>query len=280
MPGGSGGAGDTSTSTTTEPWDKQKYYLTRVFREAAKNYKEPLSYYPGETVAGFAPETEQSLASQTQRAQEGSPLIDASQQQLQSTIGGDYLSAGNPYFEQMAGRVRGQVQPQIESRFAASGAAGSPLANRALGLGLGDALGGLAYQNYGDERQRQLQGTLLAPQAAQQDYFDIAKLAEVGGAKEGLEQQRIDEAVARHEFDQMEPWQRLSLFNQMLQGGYGQMSSGTVKSGGGRSAIGAGLTGGLGGAASGAALGTMITPGVGTAVGAGLGGALGLLSGF
>ena len=275
-----GGGGSTESVSKTEPWGLQKYYLKDIIREANKNYKEggPLEYYPGNTVAPFAGETEQALTAQADRARSGSPLTQASQGQLADTISGRYLDAGNPYFEQMANRVRAQVQPQIDARFAASGAGGSPLANRALGLGLGDAIGSLAYQNYGDERQRQMQGTMLAPRAAQQDYFDIGKLAEVGAARENLSQQQINEQIARHEFDQMEPWQRLGLYNQFVQGNYGGTTT-TQQPNTNRSPIGAGLTSALGGGLSGAAIGSM-EDSIGAPLGAGLGAGLGLLSGL
>lgn len=279
--GGGGGGGDTTTVQKSEPWSKQKGFLEDIFREARKGYRgDPFTYFPDTTVAPFSPETEQALGAQTERATSGSPLTAASQDQLLGTIQGDYLDAGNPYFQQVADRVKASVQPQIDSRFAASGASGSPLANRALGLGLGDALGSLAYQNYGDERHRQMQSTMLAPQAAQQDYFDIAKLAETGVSRENLEQQQINEAVARHEFEQMEPWQRLQLYNQMVQGGYGGTTSGETNLGGGRSPVGSAMLGGVGGATTGAGLGMMIGGPAGAGIGAGAGGGLGLLSGL
>lgn len=274
--GKGGGGGDTQNIQKYEPWSGQKKDLYKIFGTARALSKKPLTYYEGDTVAPFSPQTEQALTTQETRAKAGSPLVDASQNQVQSTIEGDYLNAGNPYFGQMAERVRAQVQPQIDARFATAGAAGSPLANRALGLGLGDALGSLAYQNYGDERQRQLQGSLVAPELANQDYYDIAKLGEVGATKENLQQQQINEQVARHEFAQMEPWERLGLYNQMIQGNYGGTSE-SQSSGGQRAPVGAGL---LGGALGGAGIGGQFGGQSGAAIGGGVGGGLGLLSGL
>src|SRR5690606_32498977 len=122
-----------------------------------------------------------------------------------------------PYFSGMADRITAKVLPGIDSRFAASGRLGSGLHGRAVGEGLGDAIGSLAYQNYGDERTNMMRGMLFAPEMAQQDYFDIAKLAEVGAQREDMAQLGINEAMARHEFEQMEPWQRLGLYNSLIQ---------------------------------------------------------------
>jgi hypothetical protein len=114
---------------------------------------------------------------------------------------------------------------------------------------------------------------VAAPQLANQDYFDIAKLAEVGAAREGTEQQRIDDARARYEFAQDEPYQRLQRYASLIQGNYGGSSMSTVSASPGRAPIGQGM---LGGAATGAALGSVV-PGIGTGVGAAIGALGGLL---
>lgn len=273
-----GGGGKTETVQKSEPWKQQKPYLLDIFGQAqGLDETTDLNYYPDETVAPFSPETQQSLTAQTERAEAGSPLNALNNEQLSATLSGEYLDAGNPHFAQMAERVRGQVQPGIDARFAASGASGSGLANRALGLGLGDAIGGLAYQNYGDERSKQMQAGALAPQAANQDYYDIAKLAEVGAARENLGQEQINEDIARFEFEQMAPWEQLGLYNQMIQGNFGGTTTGTAAGGNNRSSIGAGV---LGGGLSGAGLGFMAGGPAGAAMGGGAGAGLGILSGL
>ena len=278
MSSGGGGSGKTETIQKSEPWKGQKNELYKIFGSARGLYNNPetdLSYFPGNTVAPFSPETEQAFAAQTQRAQTGSPLTGQNQQMIGETLGGNYLDAGNPHFQQMADRIRGQVQPNIDARFAVAGAGGSPLANRALGLGLGDAIGSLAYQNYGDERNNQFKASTLAPQAANQDYTDIAKLSEVGAARENQSQQQINEDVARFEFEQLAPWEKLGLYNQFIQGNYGGTTTSTGNAG--NAPMGASV---LGGALSGAGIGGMVGGPMGAGIG-GVGGAgLGILSGL
>lgn len=274
--GGGGGTVQSSTIQKADPWSEQQPYLKEQYAGAQDLYRQPAEFYPGQTFASFSPETEAALAAQSNRAVEGSPLTGAYQGQLTDTLGGNYLMAGNPYFSAMADRITAEVQPQIDARFASHGRSGSGLHGRAIGEGLGDALGALAYQNYGDERTRQMQAAGMAPQAAQQDYFDIAKLAEVGGSREDLVQQAINEAMARHNYGIEEPWQRLGQYASIVQGSApgGSTSSYTTNPGFRRN-VGAGL---LGGGLTGAGLGSMIGGNNPYAVGGGaaLGGLLGL----
>jgi len=50
------GGGTQVSTSTTEPWEGQKPYLTGGFKEAKRLYnKGAPDYYPGETLAGFDP---------------------------------------------------------------------------------------------------------------------------------------------------------------------------------------------------------------------------------
>lgn len=276
---GGGGGGSTVQSSTVQkadPWSEQQPYLKEQYQTAQQLGQQPSEFYPGQTFSSFSPETEAALAAQTNRAVQGSPLTGASQQNLTDTLNGNFLSAGNPYFQNMADKITAQVQPQIDADFASHGRFGSGLHGRAIGEGLGSALGALAYQNYGDERARQMQAAGMAPQAAQQDYFDIAKLAEAGGAREDLVQQAINEAMARYNYQFEEPWQRLGQYASIVQGSAPGGSTSTYTTNPGfRQNIGAGL---LGGAATGAGLGSLLGSGSPYAMGGGalLGALMGL----
>jgi uncharacterized membrane protein YebE (DUF533 family) len=289
MPSGGGGGGGQSTNTVqkADPWAGQQPYLQGgegipgIFPEAANLYQNnPLQYYQGQTYAGLSPETEMSLQMQANRAMAGSPVTNAAQSELTKTIRGDYLDANNnPYLQAGSDAVLAKVLPQIDARFGASGRGQSGLAARAASQGATDALGGLALQNYNNERTNQMRGMMFAPQMAQQDYADAARLGEVGGVREDFSQQGINDAMQRFQFENMAPWQQLGLYNSMVQGNYGgtTQSSQTMP----RRSIGAGvLGGGLAGASAGALLGGAnlgFSPMTG-AIGGGLGGSL--LGGF
>lgn len=67
---------------------------------------------------------------------------------LNSFSNGSMLSAQNPYFQQVADTTAANVLPGINAQFANAGRGSSGLAARAASEGLGDAIGGLAYNNY------------------------------------------------------------------------------------------------------------------------------------
>lgn len=277
--GGGGGSNGGSSVAKAEPWSGQQPYLqggtdiAGLFPEANRLYKEnPLQFYEGQTYADLSPETEMSLQMQTDRAMSGSPLNNAAQQNLTDTLNGKYLDMNqNPYLMAGADNVLSKVLPQIDARFADAGRGQSGLAARAASQGATDALGGLAFQNYNAERTNQQRSALLAPQLAQQDYADAARLGEVGAVREDFSQQAIRDAMQRQQFNNMAPWQQLGMYGSAIGGNYGgtTTSQQTLP----RRSIGAGV---LGGAAAGGGLGYMAGPSLGLSSGAGAGiGALG-----
>jgi hypothetical protein len=274
--GSSGGGGGGQTNTTvqkSDPWSGQQPYLTDVMGKAQETYNRgPMQYYSGQTYAPLSTETQTAQNLQAQRALNGSPLTAASQQQLTDTMAGKYLDpATNPYLNAGADQIRAKVLPGIDARFSGSGRSQSGLAARAAAEGVTDAIAGQAMQNYTNERNNQVKGMMFAPSLANQDYADIARLGEVGAAREDYAQQGINDAINRFNFQQQEPWQSLGLYSNLVNGQYGSTVSTTSPVA--RRSVGAGL---LGGAATGGGLGYMLggdmTSGI---AGAGLGGLLG-----
>ncbi len=81
-----GGGGGTQ-KTRTEPWRGQQPYLQDVFKEAYELYGQgPQQYYPGQTVAGFDPVTQQALSTEVQRATQGDPTQRAMGSYLTGTL--------------------------------------------------------------------------------------------------------------------------------------------------------------------------------------------------
>jgi phage tail protein X len=214
----------------TAPWEAQQEYLKKGFAGAESLYNQgPSQFYPGQTYANPDAATLAGLDATANRATAGNPLLGQAQGELSKTLNGDYLSAGNPYFQQMADRIRGQVQPGIDARYSAGNRLGSGLASRAVSMGLGDAVGALAYQNYGDERNRMTAATAAAPGLAAADYLDPQMLGQVGAAREAIAQQPITEDVARYEYNQAAPWDNLGRYMQMVQGNYGSSGTSTAQ---------------------------------------------------
>jgi hypothetical protein len=270
-----GGSGGTQTQTTrSEPWSGQEPYLREIFGRAEALSDRPVSYYSGATYAAPSWETQRALGLQRDRALAGSPLSAAASRLVGRTLAGDYVGSGNPYLAAAIGRAADAVRPAFDAQFAGAGRYGSGAHARALAGALAETAGDLAYRDYGQERQNQLAALAAVPELAAEDYRDIARLAEVGTAREDAAQQQIDDAKARFEFAQMEPWERLARYAQLVSGNYGGTT--TVTMPGQRRSIGQGL---LSGASTGASIGASIAPfsGIGPAIGAFGGGLLGLL---
>jgi len=157
-------------------------------------------FFPGQTFAGFAPEQEEALGLQASRARAGSPVTRSAQDLATSTLRGDFL-AGGPGFDAAYQSAANRIIPQVSSQFGRAGRTGSGLAQTAQTGALGDAFANL----YGQERGRQVTTSALAPRLAAQDYADISALSGVGAQRQGMEQQGINEAMARHDF----PYQQL-----------------------------------------------------------------------
>lgn len=245
--GGKGGGGGSSTTVAT-PWSGVQPYLTSAYEQlSAAHGAGPPEYFPGSTVAPTDPATTAALDRMQGRAETGSPLVAASQDQLTRTMAGDYLSDGNPYFQRavdaaarpLQQRYEEQVLPGIDARFSQAGRTGSGAHGTAVGRAYGDYLnsvadmsGNLAYRNYGDERNRQVQGMLFAPQLAQQDYADLERLGYVGGVREQYGQNDIDAALQRWNYEQRAPFDWTSEYIANLQSAPWNQSTSTSGGGG------------------------------------------------
>jgi hypothetical protein len=242
--GGSSGGGGGSPSRQTQVQEMDpaiKPYVTYGLSEAQRLYEAPgPGYYPGQTYISPSGSTQAALQAAQTRAMQGNPLIPAAQQQTLANIQGAYLG-GNPFF-QGAFQPAAQAAQQsfydaisgIGSRASAAGRYGSgsmqDLENRAMGQlsqSLANTAGQLAYQNYGDERTRQMAATGAAQQMAEADYGDIQRLMTVGQAQEAYQQSALEDAVNRFNYQQNLPSAKLQQF---LSAAYGAPMGGITTS--------------------------------------------------
>lgn len=242
------------------PWSDQAPYLREIFHNTQHNYNRQAGgqFFPGQTYANFSPQTENALNMTEQRAMAGSPVQNMANQELMKTLGGDYLYGG-PGFDAAFQAASNRITPMVQSGFNRGGRLDSGLARQAETQALADAFA----SQYGDERKNQLSAMLFAPEAAQADYNDLARLAGVGEAREGQTQSGIDEAIARHDFGQNYPFELLAKYHGLVSGTYGADKTTT----GFKGNKGAGI---LGSALLGAKAGSGAGP-WGTAIGAGVG---------
>lgn len=303
--GGGSPAGNTTTVQKSDPWEGQQGFLKDVFSQAQglnQNYSP--QYYPSSTVSGFTPAQTAAQNMEIARGMSGSPVNAAAQGDAINTLEGGYLganpgsayltpyangsmlSADNPYFQQMAGRVAASVTPGIESQFISGNRMNGGAAPYAVSSGLGDAIGSLAYQNYQQgqqnqigaanaiganyaaERLNQLRAQGLAPSLSATDYQDIAALTDAGQQQQNQNQAQLNSDIDRFNFYQQLPYNKLALYDQMINGSYGGTSTLTQPY---YQNQGANILGGIsGGAQIGSAFGSY-----GTAGGGALGGILG-----
>jgi len=215
-----------ATTTTTAIDPTIQPYLSYGLGEAQKLYQAGgPQYYTGQTYVSPSQTTQAGLQALEQRAMQGSPLVGQAQQQLQGTIGGNYLS-GNPFFQGAFAPAAQAATQQFQTAIGDIGSAASKagrygsgamgtLQDRASGQlaqSLTNTAGQLAYQNYADERARQQAATMAAPAMAQADYQDIQNLLSAGQAREGYTGQQLQSDIARFNFGQQAPQQNLATF--------------------------------------------------------------------
>ena len=264
MPGGS-----RSHVVNTDPWKPQQPYLEHGFREAEGLYQHGgPTYYPGSTVAAFAPETDLAHRLIARRVREGSPAVGAARRHLGDTLSGRYLDAdSNPHLARIASRVAGDVRGAVDGRFARANRTASARHGEALGRGIGDAVAPIYARAYENERNRMLRGMMFAPELAAHDFREYAQLAGVGARRQAQRQAEIDARRQRHDFNQLRPYDNLERYQRMVRGDFGRTTTRPLYRNRGATLLGGGLAG--------AELGGML--GFNPWIGAGIGGVAGLL---
>jgi len=269
------------------PWNMNK--LKQGMGWGRQLYKQGgPQYYQGKQIAPMSGYTRGALNSMANRALGGSPINRAAQGQLTKTLNGDYLKQGNPYLQGAIGAAtkpmvdtyNQQIAPGLDSTFSSAGRYGSgahamgqgQAANALMGQ-IGNVSSNMAYQNYGDERQNQMRGMLMAPDIANQDYKDIAALGQAGQGFDQYNQSLINADKDKWNFQQNSQWDNLGRYMNLLNGvpsGYRQTTDGGSMNP---------FTTGLGGAMAGASLfgtgGALAGGPIGGLGGAAIGGMLG-----
>jgi hypothetical protein len=215
----------TSTSTSTTQIDPTiQPFLKYGLEESQRLYQAGgPQYYQGQTYVSPSEATQTGIQALQARAQAGSPLTGAAQNQLYGTIQGDYLG-GNPFFSgafqpaaQAATNEFNTAIGNVASQASKAGRYGSgamqnlqTAAAGQLAQKLTGTAGQLAYQNYADERARQQQATFGAPAMAEADYADINKQLAAGQLREGYQNQALQADMAKYAYEQNLPQAQLT----------------------------------------------------------------------
>lgn len=238
---GGGGSGSTTTNVTGPPEFVRPYWEANILGGQQLSQR-PLELYGGQGVAGFSPEQLAGQEMMTNRALQGNPLIGQANQQLSSTMAGDYLRPeSNPYLQANVNQALGDVSKQFQTgpmanamaQFQRGGAFGGS-AHQEYMQGqqkqLGDTLGGIASQmygqNYAQERQNQIGATGMADRYGNADYQDALALQQVGDIRQRQTQAGIDYDRSLYDQAWNYPSQQLNFMTGLIGGSPYQQQTG------------------------------------------------------
>ena len=227
--GGSSGNSKTTTSQESAPWKFQQPYLKYGMDEAARLYQtQGPKYYEGSTVAGFSPEQQQAFGLGTQRALTGNASMKQAEGLNQDFMSGKYLNS-DPYSDQVFQNIQQKVSPAVNSQFMGSGRYGSDLHADTQTRALTEAYAPYASQQYQQGLDR-MQGAMgMAPTFAANDYTDLGALEAIGQQRQGLGQSELNDAVARWDYYNQLPYNKLGQFLNNIGGNYGGTVVGNTK---------------------------------------------------
>ncbi len=230
-------AGTTRSTSTTQPLGFQLPYAQQVLSEAQRLYQQPGPlFYPCSTVAGFDP----SEVTAFQHLQRAAPLAasfvqDQAYPALRFALNAPDV-ANNPYVQAMAEaavrpvmqQLQEQVFPTLRQEFTAAGGRGgtregmaAALATERAARAAADATTNLYGQAYAQGLQAQ-QGALgLIPSVQAALLQPGYTLADVGEAYRQMEQARINEAIARWQYEQNLPYVKLAEYANLVRSPFG-----------------------------------------------------------
>lgn len=163
----------------------------------------------------------------------GSGLHANAQEQDKNALGNSLANLGTQIY---GGNYANERQNQIS----AAGTIGNAYAGeRSLQQGAAGDLSGI-YQNqaarsdnaalansnnYNTSRTQQLQAATLAPNLANQDYVDLQQQGNIGSQISNYQQQTIDAAKAKWDYEQQAPQTALQNYQNNISGNYGGQST-------------------------------------------------------
>nr|BAR34536.1 hypothetical protein [uncultured Mediterranean phage uvMED] len=227
--GGSSAPNQVGTQVTTQARDVPDYlkddYQFAV-QQARDLYDTPQQLFEGSYTVPFSDVTQQGLDQATQLAQAGDPLNQASTDLATQRLQGNFLTGDmNPYFNQAVETAINPVISTVQSQFSRGGRLGSDANQEVLARAIGDITAPLAFANYNNELDRQMQTQRLAPTISEGRFADSQRLMDIGGILEGQQAQELQEDIMRSQFARNEESDRL---NELLRNITGATYGGTT----------------------------------------------------
>jgi len=209
----------TSTSNT-EPWSAQQPYVKDVMSQAKTLYNAPgPNYYPGSTVAPFSSEQNTAFGMGTARATGGNAGMGFAEDYNNDVLRGKYME--NPHEGAVFGNIMQKVLPSVSSQFSGSGRYGSDLHADTAARAATEAYAPFASQNWQYGLGQRDAAANRAPQFAANDWTDIQHLSDIGGQKQTLAQNEIQDALNRHNYYADLPANKLAQYSGLVGGSYG-----------------------------------------------------------
>ena len=244
---GGGGGGSQQSSNEIDPMLKP--YISYGLDEAKTLYQDGApSYYGGNTYLGANKAQQDAMAMMQNQANAGSDVLTNSSALANQTLNGDFLNAGNPYLAQatqagadVATDQYNKAMQYTNSQASMSGRYGSNahrnLASdnsQNLANALSNQAGTMAYNNYTNERDNQINAMNNAQNIAGNDYYGANQLMNAGNQQAGFDQAKLDADIARHDYGQNAQQMHLNNYLTAAYGAPGGSQTTTTSSGGGK----------------------------------------------
>lgn len=277
--GKSSGGGDTNQTTTVNPPAFVAPYLKNAAQAASNLYKTgPQEFYPGQTYAGFDPLQTQGQQAQLNFANSILPglnqnifgsfnqALDASNivdnPAIQAGLGAIENRANQNFSESILPQLRQQATG-TGNMFSSKAEQSERLAGRDLQSVISNAQADLLSGSIGDAMRLQGAGLSLAPQTLGTGLFGGQVQQDIGGQLQGMDQNAINETMARFNFGQQAPTNSLNDYIAQLGGlaGNYNVSQGNTSADSSNNWLGGAIGGGLlGNALAGSSLVTGFSP--------------------
>lgn len=228
--------GQTSTTTSGPPeWLSQ--YGPGIAEMIGGSIGQPYEPYGGRRVAPLSPMQQGALYG-AEGAMWGSPGTQAGEEYAYNTMMGGSV---NPFMDQVAGRVRGQVTDAYHDAtsrnsavFNRPGSFGSSahrqeqdVTDTNLSRGLGDALSGVYERGFEADQGRRMQAAQFSQQASNNALSRFGQGLQLGDIERGYGQTLLDSAYGDFTEARDYPWSQLERAARVagpMKGGAGQQS--------------------------------------------------------
>jgi len=238
----SGGGTQVSTSST-EPWEAQKEYLTSGFGQAKSLYNRGApAYYGKETLAGFDPAQTAGQTSTLGYAM--GPRVAgqqaAAENRLVQGLGADVDTARmTPVMDylgrQMKSNLETNVLPGIRQSLVQYQPGGSTRGDTIQSMAIAkanqqmlDKGSEMAYQAYGGAQDRAQNYAQLYPSIMAAPLSTYGAMGQVGADRRAMTQSTIDRDMARYEYEANAPQNALRNYMAMVTGDYGSTTQQTT----------------------------------------------------